>query len=477
MADANQVIDQLTNDPEFLTLPEQDQDALVEEFLGAGKLESRIAERESLIPLSAGVTAGKFIPFTSPRRLATASVESLATPIINPIEALRRGHQSVQSEALRQLAGQEAVESVTAAPILAMMQGKPVLSETARALKGERVVERGDIFRQAGVPEPLAAMAGVVTDPLAILGARPTVHGLGRGVGRTGEFFRGNVNKIRQSEQALETTADAVVTSIRKGGKLHGRFLKALSDQADEAWEPMKQLGREIQNPIPFQDIRRRAVERVRGLTGQLESTGQEPIDDTVRLIDALIERYPNQQSILASDLIDEMTNLGQTVRRAVKSGKARANEAERAIAGARSVIADTLSNVAPSSLQNAVSTAWSQWGEYATVADDIHRILSPNAPRTASTVSGVNFLKRASEGKLLPSETRLLQRIEQNIGQEISEPLARQFEKIQKLRGQGSIGRRIGQVATRAPLYYASFEILRRLFGPAVTQMADLSQ
>ena len=62
-------------------------------------------------------------------------------------------------------------EAATAAPLLALRKGEGVREagrEFLRGAKGERLVERGDILRSFGVPEPIAATVGFITDPLIL---------------------------------------------------------------------------------------------------------------------------------------------------------------------------------------------------------------------------------------------------------------------------------------------------------------------
>src|SRR3990167_3143490 len=135
---AADLIDQLTSDPDFLSLSETDQDAMYEELSGRQAkpltLDDRIATRPSAM---ADLTAN---PLTWKHPLGSA---------------------------LRTISGAaELYQGVTASVALDLQAGKPqqVIPNIMKVLTGQRPAQYGDVYQGAGVPKPLAAVGGLATD-------------------------------------------------------------------------------------------------------------------------------------------------------------------------------------------------------------------------------------------------------------------------------------------------------------------------
>lgn len=156
----------LANDQEFLELPEADQDALFDSMAAElgftaqaqapltreAQTEAAIAERPRLLPLAAAANAAKFFP--NPAGVA----QQMLAPGLSALKAAPEA--GLQLGALNQTA-----EAAVAAPALALQRGQPgqVLPDTIKALLGQRPAEIGDVYRNAGVPGPIAATLGLAT--------------------------------------------------------------------------------------------------------------------------------------------------------------------------------------------------------------------------------------------------------------------------------------------------------------------------
>lgn len=111
-------------------------------------------------------------------------------------------------------AAQEQFESVIASPILDLIRKRPrdIPGNVLKGITGERPVERGDIAREFGAPEPVAALFGLATGPETLLPSMAGIRAGGRGVQVAGQsirqFFRGKPGLtadqlVQLSEQEL----------------------------------------------------------------------------------------------------------------------------------------------------------------------------------------------------------------------------------------------------------------------------------
>src|SRR3990167_3554238 len=122
--------------------------------------EARITSRTSLLPqVARDVTA-------VPRGILSvlAPLQEGQTRMDRVSQAMKDIGRSGLQRGLHQLGlAQEMGESLSAAPAVSIQAKRPVARDLLSVLKGQRVVERGDIARNVGVPEPLSAMFGLAT--------------------------------------------------------------------------------------------------------------------------------------------------------------------------------------------------------------------------------------------------------------------------------------------------------------------------
>jgi len=193
-------IEELLNDPDFLDLPESEQDSIVQRFKTNTAIEGR----------------GKASPFTPPRG------------IFDPTFALRN---------LGALSERE--EQAVAGPLRAVGQGrmKDVPSEFMAGIKGEKQTQVGDLLRDAGAPEIAAQIGGLVGSaalPTSMIGSKmlkpvdkavtATAKASTPLVSRILNFFSGVPQK--QAQEALERPE-----VLSKG------FLKAEKEAAGKLYE------------------------------------------------------------------------------------------------------------------------------------------------------------------------------------------------------------------------------------------------
>lgn len=344
-----------------------------------GRTEARIAQRESLLPTAQRTQAGFLTSLLSPRR----NVQRF----INPLGAA----QEVAQVGGAQLgAGQELLESLTASPFVSAKAQRPIGRDLLSVLKGERVVERGDILRQHGAPEPVAALFGLATSPEVVIpgvmGARAGVRGLTSFVrklrtptqitdaqllampeealvrlpselrsryfslqddiitastSREGAEFKRLATKASQFRQAREATAESrVLPSARQDIKrLETLYPKVREEQTAKYTTMMREaIAKNPNVMLTPQELKLQLAEKF------LE---HEPITyrALVNTLDDSLARAPfgKQESLSPLELVDRIDDLGSTVSRATR-GKLRAPTREEFITDKlRYALMDTL--------------------------------------------------------------------------------------------------------------------------------------
>ena len=444
---ASNLLDRLTSDPEFLSLPESEQDKLYEELSGqkprmttpVERTESRIASRRSAMP-----------SFSEEVLKPETILDIMGRNVRDP---LRGGRLALKGLG----AGLELLESVTASPFVSMQAKRPVGQDLMKVLSGERVVERGDIARNVGAPEPLAAMFGLATSPEtlipSVMGAKAGVKGIAAGGRAVGEFLRGSPQRIQQAEKA----AHQLVQSVRQGGPQVRGFFQRLGDQAEKAWAPMKQVTSSIEQPIEVTTLRQLATERF----------GAEPhrLQGVFAVLDDV---FGEGAEFTASNLVDLSSEAGRKLPGMVLRGAKARTQLQQFTADARSVIADAIEQAAPDDLKGAVGQAKTQWANYAADRDRLFQLFQPGSSPQRETKVGINFLRRAAEGQLSPSEQEFLGRLTQQFP-ELSTEIARIQKQLGGAIRRGAQGQATAQFGKRygpgASLVGAG-AVLARIFG-----------
>lgn len=399
------------------------------------RTESRIAGRTSLLPqVGRDLTAAprSLLGLTAPPPAGQNRLQQLS----GALKEISRAQ--LQGPFHRLGAAQELVEGVTASPIVSAQARRPIGRDLLSVLTGKRVVERGDIARNVGAPEPVAAMFGMVTGPEtlipAVAGTRAAIGGVGAGGRAVGEFLRGSPQRIDQAEKA----AHRLVQSVRSGGKQVRGFFNRLGDQSETAWAPMKQVTAAINDPIEVDTLRQLAAARFSEAPNRLQGV-LAVFDDVFR----------EGTSFTASNLADFGSDAGRKLPAAVLRGAKARTQLQQFTADARSIIAEAIEQAAPQEWKGAVGQAKGQWANYAADRDRLFDLFQPGSSPQRETKAGINFLRRAAEGRLNQSEQEFLGRLTQQFP-ELSEEIARIQKQLGGAIRRGERGRATTQFAKR---------------------------
>lgn len=286
------LIDQLTSDPDFLSLSEAEQDAMYEELSGQQAIPKTPSQRtESLI-----AERGTRQPF-----------QTSALDRINP---LRVAGNPMTSEFLGNR------EAILSAPVVAMAQGRPqdMLSDLMAVLKGQRRTEFGDVARSQGASEGVAATAGFVanaaSDPLSYL--------TGRGVGAGAKSIGGSLKAGQEFVEAGSSKQAPIIAS-----RIRDAFGQAKKD-AGEAF------GKQIDDlATQFPDRRvslRSTIDNLNKLRGESPKLASDLASANRRSGNTLLSKLLNNPE-LADDLsVAEAQQIKQSLQKvpsvASKSGK-----------------------------------------------------------------------------------------------------------------------------------------------------------
>jgi hypothetical protein len=218
---------------------------------------------------------------------------AIADLVQNPPEISGGGYKHPLGTILRYLQGAgEYMQGVPASIGLDLQAGRPqdISTNLGKVLSGQRPAEYGDVYAGAGVPEPLAAGAGLYTDVMFTPGGAQGVVGAGRAIKNVATKGIGALRDLIQSSRVLDKA---------KGAKQALGTVRTTLGQAKEiAMQEVKDL------PVDFDwsDIPQKALEVLRKPDSKVLFNSKGKIVNTMANTDrvkVLLQDMPSQKDFV----------------------------------------------------------------------------------------------------------------------------------------------------------------------------------
>ena len=298
--------------------------------------------------------------------------------------------------------------------------GVEVGKEAIRGLKGERLVERGDIARELGVPEPIASTLGFITDPFLIKSfVQSSTKNLAKQAIKSSDdliddaFAKSIKPSLRRKTASQliknkEKSREAIRTIVINKKNLKftddaGQVVSKLPESLDEFGQAIQQTKKSL-----FDDVINPLIEKTQAkglfVSGddvaiELSKVARSKTLQTTNprvasFADDLATRFKGQK-FTPQEANDIIRNFNQDLMNFYKSPIAVDPNITRELtvrAGAANIMRKSLDKTVQKATGTAFQPLKAKYGALRSIEDDVTRAISRNAAKTAGLTDYANI-------------------------------------------------------------------------------------